>query len=465
MKIKFLGGSQEVTGSTHVLMTEKSTVVRDAGLFQGSRKLAKEKNKKIYEEIEGKIDAIVLSHAHIDHCGNLPSFFKAGCSAPIYAQHATVDLCKHMLLDSAHIQSIDAQYMNKKLVKKGEEPNVEPLYSQEDVEITLSYFKGFEYDKTIKITDDIAVTSYNAGHILGACLNVFEITEKDKILKIGYAFDLGRYNLPIIEDPTQLKDIDVLVIESTYGNRYHRDINQACDLLTGIVNRVANRNGKIIIPSFALERTQEIIYTLLKMYESNSCEKLPIIIDSPLAISVTEVFMKHKAIFDNDTTKFMENNLGKYKEYIRITKSVEESKALNTDKTPMIIISASGMCESGRILHHLKNNVENPNNAVVIVGYQAENTLGRRIVEREKRLKIFGEYYQMNAERIVLNTYSGHADKLDLMTFIKNVGERCKTFVLVHGESKAITDLSNEVRLMFPDARIETPKRLDTLTF
>ena len=275
MKIHFLGGVQEVTGSTHVIMTDQSAILRDAGMFQGHRKEAREKNLTVFNQIE-KLDAVVLSHAHIDHCGNLPTLIKTGYKGPIYTQHATKDLCEYMLKDSAHIQALDAEYINRKR-ERNDEPPIEPLYSEEDVNQTLTLIKGCSYHDRIQLTPDITVTSYDAGHILGASLHIFEISENGRTFKLGYAFDLGRRNQPIIRDPEQLTDIDALVIESTYGSRYHRDILQTEDLLAGVITRTFNRGGKILIPSFALSRSQEVIRTLIEMYSDERIPRLPVL--------------------------------------------------------------------------------------------------------------------------------------------------------------------------------------------
>ncbi|MBR5946046.1 MBL fold metallo-hydrolase [bacterium] len=409
MLIQFLGGAMEVTGSTHVLSTKKSRVLRDAGLFQGRRAETREKNETIFTDME-MVDSMVLSHAHIDHCGNIPLLVKRGYTGPIHTHAATKDLCELMLLDSAHIQELDAEYLSRKL--DPDDPLIAPLYSEEEAEASLGTLVPHQYHEHIQLTD-----------------------------------------------------IDALVMEATYGNRYHKDINQAEDLLAGVVNRTFRRGGKIIIPAFALERAQEIVYTLMKRYEAKLTPMLPIYIDSPLACEVSKVFGRHPETYDEATLQLAKSRTRMYmSEFVHLISSVEESKALNDDPSSMIIISASGMCESGRILHHLKNNVEDPRNAVVIVGYQAENTLGRRIVERATELKIFGQFYKMNAERVVLNTFSGHADKGDLLHFVSNVGERCKTFVLVHGEKQSILDLADSIRALRPDARVLTPERFDTIS-
>jgi len=464
MKIQFLGGVGEVTGSTHVIKTEKSAVMRDCGLFQGRRKEARIKNQTVFDNVE-KLDAVVISHAHIDHSGNLPSIVKAGYSGPIHATYATCDLCEYMLRDSAYIQENDVKYLNKKLARKNL-PLVEPLYTIEDAEKTFQLFQGHGYHEKLQLTEDIAATAYDAGHVLGAALHLFEVIENGKTHKIGYVFDLGRKNLPILEDPEQLQNIDSLVIECTYGNRLHKDIRYAGDRLEKIINDTYNRRGKIIIPSFSLERSQEILYVLEKLLGEQRIPEIPVYLDSPLAINVTSVFRKHTELFDRQSREILQTGsdfLGD--KLVKCTRNVNESKALNEDKNPMIIISASGMCEAGRILHHLKNNVEDENNAVVIVGFQAQHTLGRKIVEKYEEIRIFGEMYKLNAKVHVLNTFSGHADRNDLIRYIKNAGDQCKNFVLVHGEEHSLQSIADELRQRRPDARIEIPQRGDILEF
>ena len=464
MKIKFLGGVSEVTGSTHIIKTRKSAVMRDCGLFQGRRKEAAEKNKSIYKNMP-KINAAVLSHAHIDHSGNFPSIVKAGYAGAIHATHATCDLCKEMLRDSAMIQENDVKYLNKKNSLKNIKA-VDPLYTLEDAEQTFTLFKGHNYHEKIQLTDDISVTAFDAGHVLGAALHLFEVKENEKTHKVGYAFDLGRKNLPILKDPEQIQDIDTLVIECTYGNRFHKNIEDSGKLLEKIINDTIKREGKIIIPSFSLERSQEIMYVLEKLLAEHRIPEIPIYLDSPLAIKVTKVFREHTELFDRQSKEIMKAGgdfLGR--QNVKCTKNVNESIALNDDKRPMIIISASGMCEGGRVLHHLKNNVENPNNSIVIIGFQAQHTLGRKIVEKYEEIRIFRDMYKLNSYVYVLNTFSGHADRNDLIRYIKNVGDRCKNFVLVHGEESALQSIADELRQTRPDARIEIPQRGDELEF
>ncbi len=462
MHLSFLGGAQEVTGSSHLIKTARSTVMRDCGLFQGHRKDARSKCESI-GLVAPELDAVVLSHAHIDHSGNLPTIVKNGYAGPIHTTHATADLCNYMLRDSAHIQQKDAEYINARKERKKMEA-VEPLYSPDDAETTIALFRGHHYHETVHVTDDISVTAYEAGHVLGAALHLFEVRENGRTLRLGYAFDLGRKNLPILRDPEQMTEIDALVIESTYGSRYHRDIHQAEDLLAGVINRTYARGGKIIIPSFALERAQEILYTLNLLYRDKRIPHIPVYIDSPLTVEISNVFRRHPELYDDETNALIkEGGWVLRNETVTFIKNVEESKALNDDQRPMIIISASGMCESGRILHHLKNNVTDARNSIVIVGYQAEGTLGRRIVERASELKIFGVLYPLRAERVVLNTFSGHADRNDLLSYVEGVGARCKTFILVHGEQTGMASLAEAVQAQRPDARVLMPARGDTI--
>lgn len=455
MKIQFYGGVHEVTGSAHMLITDKSRVLRDAGMFQGRRAEAREKNTTTYARMPHP-DAVVLSHAHIDHAGNLPMLVKNGFTGPIHLTHPTAEICTYMLSDSAHIQNMDAAFLNKKRAKD-DAPPVEPLYTQEDVDKTCALFRPHNYDEKVQITEDIHVTAYDAGHILGAALHIFDITENSHTHRIGYAFDLGRHNMPIIRNPVQLQEIDTLVIEATYGKRVHDDIGNAENLLADVVNRTHARDGKVIIPSFALERSQELLFVLARLRVQQRIPSIPVYLDSPLAANVTDVFRRHDALFDRETQELIKSGDDFLGDNVTYTRSVEESKKLNDLDGPAIIISASGMCEAGRILHHLKNHAPDERNTVLFVGYQAEHTLGRRIIEGEPVIKVFGQKYPMNAEVAVLNTFSGHADKNDLISFVDNTGVRCKTFILVHGEDNALGAFGNLVRHHRPQARIEIP--------
>ncbi|MBU2260229.1 MBL fold metallo-hydrolase, partial [Patescibacteria group bacterium] len=380
MKIKFCGAAGEVTGSQHLIEVNGKKILLDCGMFQGRRKKADAKNRKFLFDPK-KIDAVILSHAHIDHSGRLPLLAKGGFDGPVYSTFATRDLCNYMLLDGAYIQEKDAEYYNRKKRKKGEAP-IEPLYTEEDAREILTRFVGVSYERCFVVTDGVVGCFYDAGHILGSAIVHLIIYDKKtkKHIKFGFTGDLGRKNIPILQDPVVMPESDVLITETTYGNRLHKSVLDIEDKFAEIVNEVAKRNGKIIIPAFSLERTQEIVYYLNVLWKNKRIPEIPIFVDSPLSGNVTEVFKSHPECFDEETYReFLDNNenpfgFGK----LKYTHSVDESKALNNLKTPAIIISASGMCEYGRILHHLKNNIEDKRNAVLIVGYQAEHTLGRK---------------------------------------------------------------------------------------
>ncbi len=434
MHIKFCGAAREVTGSRHLLTINGKKILLDCGMAQGSRKESAEKNKTLMFDPK-ELDMIIVSHAHIDHSGILPYVVKNGFKGIIYATPATKDLVDYMLMDSAMIQEKEAEY----LAKKGKtcEP---PLYSTEDAENTAKLFVGVPYEKSITIADGIMLTMYNAGHILGSAQIHIQIDDKEtgKQYTLGFTGDLGRKNLPLLKDPVLLPPTDYLLCESTYGNRFHAAIQTVEQDLADIINRTAKRGGRIIIPAFALERTQEIVYYLNILWKDKKIPELPIYVDSPLSVNLTEVFKKHLDNFDEETheefIKHGDNPFGFGR--LTYTKSVEESKRLNELNGPMIIISSSGMCEHGRILHHLKNNISNPRNTVLLVGYQAENTLGRKIFNGEKSVNIFGDPYDVKAEIIVMDAFSAHADRSDLLDYMKKLNDvqPIKKIFLIHGE-------------------------------
>jgi len=433
IKIKFCGGTRTVTGSMHLIKTEQSQILIDGGLFQGRREDFYTINNT-FPIPPDQVNGLLLSHAHIDHSGNIPNLVKHGLNSPIYATAATVDLCDLMLTDSGHIQEEDIKFINKINRRKGLPPRA-PLYTEEDARNSLHYFRGVEYNQPVKISPDITTTLYEAGHVLGAAISVFDIQNKTSRIRLAYAVDLGRKNLPLLRDPAVPEDIDYLVIESTYGNRRHDPIETARDKLAETVNRTVQRGGKVIIPSFAFERTQEVAYYLNELIRQDKIPPLPIFVDSPLATDITMVFQQHIKYLDEATQNLMRKQLDPFGfsriKYIRTT---EESKKLNTLNQPMVIISASGMCEAGRILHHLKNNIENPANTILVVGYMAENTLGKKIVDRQPVVKIFGEEHNLRAEVVKINAFSAHADKDELAQFIQRCGRQVKRIFIVHGD-------------------------------
>lgn len=444
MKIIFLGGTKSVTGSMHILESEGKKVLIDCGLFQGRREESNQRNKSLPFEPQ-TIERMVLSHAHLDHSGNIPTLVKNGYRNTIYSTFATRDLCLLMLRDSANLQEKDAEYLNKRNEKKGAQI-ISPLYTVEEAEKSLEQFKGIAYNRFFYITPNVRVTFYDAGHILGSALSYFEVFENGKKTRILYAVDLGRKKMPILKDPFQVKDIDYLILESTYGSRLHDDFSTTAERLAQTINRTYQRGGKIIVPAFALERTQEIIYCLHLLEKEGRIPKLPVYVDSPLAVNVTEVFKLHPECFDKETKMILEKEENPFglKRITYIT-DPEESKKLNRLDESCMIISGSGMCEGGRILHHLKNNIEDPRNTILVVGYMAENTLGRRIVEKYPEVKIFGEEYNLESEVVVLNSFSAHADKNELLLYAEQAQKNLKGVFLVHGEEKESQALKESI--------------------
>ncbi|MFA5947405.1 MAG: MBL fold metallo-hydrolase [Candidatus Gracilibacteria bacterium] len=438
MKILFAGASGgDVTGSKHLITFNKKKILLDCGMFQGKRDESEEKNRKFLFNPK-EVNSVILSHAHIDHSGNLPILVKQGFKGPMYCTHATRDLCNYMLLDSAFIQEREIEWLVKHKKMKKDEIK-EPLYTVDDAEETLKMFHAVSYEQSFIVEDGMVASFYDAGHILGSALThmIFYDKKTKKHLKICFTGDLGRRSLPLLRDPQLIPETDILITECTYGNRLHAALQTVEEDLAVVVNDVCKKGGKLIIPSFALERAQEIIYYLNILNKKNKIPKIPIYVDSPLAGNVTEVFRSHPECMDKETfNEFLnqgDNPFG-FGE-LKYTRSVDDSKALNEKPGPMIIISASGMCEHGRILHHLKNNINEPRNAILIIGYQAENTLGRKLVNGEKRVNIFGDPYEVKASVYVMDAFSAHADRSDLLEYITRIKGLKKIF-LVHGETK-----------------------------
>ncbi|MBX7151945.1 MBL fold metallo-hydrolase [bacterium] len=432
MQIQFCGANKSVTGSQHLLTINGKRLLLDCGLFQGRRDEAFERNRQFPFE-PASVDAMILSHAHIDHSGNIPNLVKQGFKGNIFCTAPTVDLCGVMLQDSAYIQQRDVEFVNKKLARK-KQPLREPLYDIRDAQACMAQFVGLGYNRSFEPLPGIKATFLNAGHMFGSAMLRLEIKENGHTIRFGFTGDLGRQNLPIIADPDQLSNLDLLISESTYGNKLHDPAKEIEGRLVDVIHDAFKKSGKIIIPAFSVERTQEIIYHLNKLYERKLVPAIPVFVDSPLAVNVTEVFKMHPAYYDEEARQLLEQGDNPFVfEGLRYISKVEDSKKLNDLREPCIIISASGMCEAGRILHHLANNVENPNTTILIVGYMAEHTLGRKLVDKEERVKIFGEEYQLKAQVVKINSFSGHADKNDLLRFIKNIGRKTKVF-LVHGE-------------------------------
>ncbi len=462
MRITFHGAAQNVTGSKHLIETgEGFKVLLDCGFHQGHRKEAEKLNRN-FPLNAGDVDAVVLSHAHLDHCGLLPLLVKEGYQGPIYATPATIDVAHHMLEDSADIQEHDAEYVNRHL-DPGEEP-IEPLYTMEDCKKAMGQFKPIPYVSKIKDWTDIGggvrVKMYDAGHILGSAVVVLEITEGGKKKVLAFTGDLGKKNTPILRDPQHVQEpVDILLTESTYGDRIHEPIEDATRTIREVIEHAVKHKGKVIVPAFALGRTQELIYLLHKIFHTKGFPRIPVFLDSPLAIEVTEVFKKHREVFDDQTWEDFHpvDDLPLMFEDMQYTRKRDESIRLNTMDGPMIIISASGMMEAGRVLHHLKNNIHNQNNTVLITGYQAQNTLGRRIQEGVTPVRIFNRKYDVRAKVITVPSLSAHADQPELLEYAATM-QGLKKIFLVHGEAEAMETLAGLLKEQ-RDYEVHIPER------
>jgi len=422
----------------HVLETGSERVLLECGLYQGRHREAYEKNSTLPFPFDLRsIDSVVLSHAHIDHCGNLPTLAKKGFEGTIYSTPATRDLCSVMLLDAAYIQKQDAEYLNRHELYDPEMGPVHPIYDEEDVVQSMKQFGSINYRKPFQISPHVKASFLDAGHVLGSAIVLLDVQKNGHKTRIAFSGDLGRKNMPLVNDPEIPEAIDYLILESTYGDRSHDPIDTMKKELARVVNETYARRGKLMIPSFALERTQLIVFTLHQLTREKLIPEIPIYVDSPLSISITDIFKLHPDCLDAETRTFI-NDHGDpfgFKNLVYLT-DVESSRALNYKNEPMIIISGSGMCEGGRIVHHLRNNLENPNNTILIVGYQAQHTLGRRLVEKRRRVRIFGVERDLNARVEVINSFSAHADKGELIDFAEACGKRLKGIFIVHGDEE-----------------------------
>jgi len=504
MKVTFFGACREVTGSNHLVTTQHNRILLDCGLFQGNRKRSREKNIAFSYDT-GSITNVLLSHAHIDHSGRIPMLSARGFQGRVITTRATHDACEYMLRDSGHIHESDADYLNykmarafiyeqaasrkkskrlthteirkvKKMLKKNrwyvnkdkikeviDRHNLQiitPLYTVKEAEESLKQFEGYPYNTTIEIGKDAHCTFYDAGHILGSAIIMIDIKENAKKVTIGFTGDLGRFDVPILRNPTLVfppehRSLDLLIMESTYGNRLHEPAGNLSNRLVEIINKTYERGGSVIIPSFAMERTQTLIYMLHELYNDGKLPSMPVYIDSPLALNLTTVFGEHPECYDYETHKtFLENGKNPFSfKQLKYIQTVQESMLLNRDQTPHIVISASGMCEAGRILHHLRHKIHDVRNTILFVGYQAQNTLGRRIIERAEAyretggdyptVKFMGKEYPLKAEVVQLDGFSGHADQSELLRFLTQSNLKVKNIALVHGEDDSIETLAN----------------------
>jgi metallo-beta-lactamase family protein len=455
----------------HQLTVEGKDYLLDCGMFQGRRQEARTRNCCPPIPPSG-LEAIFLSHAHIDHSGVLPVFAKDGFEGSIYTSPATADLCDPMLADSAFLQEKDAEYLNtrfwkrKQLLGDGEQDGqVIPIYTSEDAEKVNGLFQKVLLHTPRDINDAITYESHEAGHLLGSTSIELNLREQGRKVKLVFSGDVGRPDLPIINDPEPCPECDYLILESTYGDRLHKDIERVEDKLEHIIRRTASRGGKIIVPAFAVGRTQQIVLLLHELVKQRQVPDLPVFVDSPLAIKATKVYEAHADVYDEEARRHLDGGGNPFRfGRLQYVERAEDSKALNDLRGPMIIVASSGMCEAGRILHHLKNNIGSPRNTVLITGFQAENTLGRKILEGHKEVRIFGEPHRVRAEVAKINELSGHADQRGLLKWIEPVARKIKRIFLVHGELPVQRTLAAAITERF-GIEVSIPARGDSFEF
>lgn len=435
-KISFHGAAGEVTGSRHLLETDSGSLLLDCGMFQGHRNDAQVKNRT-FRFPPASVDAVVLSHAHVDHCGLLPLLYKNGCDAPLYATHGTAEIAGVMLADSARLQVSDAQFYNK--IHAAEGLTIEPLYDEDDANKALGKLSPVEYGTVFEPLPGIAARFLNAGHVMGSAMTQLDLPTAGGRRRLLYTGDLGRQEGLLMETPASPEGVDYLVVESTYGGRLHEKLADAGEKLAEVIKRAVRSGGRVIVPSFAFERTQEIVFILDRLFRENKAPRLPVYVDSPMAVSLTEIFNKRRDdfSFDDKFQAYAEMDGDPFGfDYIRYLRTKEESQSLNNKRGPMLVLSASGMCEGGRVLHHLRNGIGRDENIVLLVGYQAQGTLGRRLQEGQKKVKIFGLEHEVAASVETMHVFSSHADHADIVAFVK-AARPARGVFLVHGDPEA----------------------------
>ncbi|MDH5298311.1 MAG: MBL fold metallo-hydrolase [Desulfobulbaceae bacterium] len=463
MKITIHGAAKTVTGSQHLIEVNNKRLLLDSGLFQGKRKEAFERNRRSFSD-GASIDAVVLSHAHIDHSGAIPCLIRNGFRGDIYSTAATRDLCAAMLMDSAAIQERDVEYVNRKHRAPLGKVLFEPLYTREDVVTAMDSFISLSYNRPHQILPGVRLTLVDAGHILGSANIILDIDDHatGRSLRLIYSGDIGRPGIPIIRDPTVLRDgCDILIMESTYGNSSHPPYQEAEEQLAALINDTATRGGLVLIPAFAVGRTQQLVYSLHKLFLKGAIPTLPIYVDSPLATRVTDIFRLHPEAYNGETREFLlkdaHNNPFGF-ETLRYTRDVEESKELSTLTMPAIIISASGMMENGRILHHLKRRIGDERNTILVTGWQAPDTLGRKIVDRQPMVPILGRQYALRARVEVLTGFSCHADRQELLDWAGAMRLQPRQTFLVHGEEESASSLAEGLVSQLGLANVAIPE-------
>ena len=455
MKITFLGAAKTVTGSNFLVEAAGKKFLVDCGMYQGKASLELENSDPFLYDVH-EIDFMLLTHAHIDHSGRIPKLYNEGYRSPVYATKATCDLCEIMLPDSGHIQETEIEWKNRKRKREGKE-DLPPLYTAEEAEKCMELFRPVDYDEIVDITDNISVRFNDAGHMLGSAIIEIWATENGKTTKVVFTGDIGNNDLPLLDSPTMISNADYLVMESTYGNRLHIRNDSKAEVFLNVVSETLDHGGTVVIPSFAVGRTQEILYEIDKLKEEKGQDpefakkyrtimNVPVYVDSPLAISATEIFQKNTELFEDEIQEKIKSGDNPLEfPGLKFTRTAEESKALNESTEPCIILSASGMCDVGRIKHHLKHNLWNPNSTILFVGYQAPGTLGRTIVDGAKKVKIFGEEIAVNARIEYIEGYSGHADQEWLLNFVYSFTNQPKHIFLVHGEPEGQEVLKQKI--------------------
>jgi len=458
MKLTFFGATRTVTGSKYVLQANGKSILIECGMYQGHTAEWVERNAHLPFD-SSKIDVMLLSHAHIDHTGLIPVLGRSGFRGKIFCTEATTDLCRVMLMDSAHIQEQDAMYLNKKNAKKGL-PLVEPLYTQADTQAVLGQFQSVgSYNQPTVVADGVTATWLDAGHMLGSAMIVIDIVEGGRKVRLAFTGDLGRGNNDILNDPDHPQDADYLLTESTYGDRVHEPLADVNDRVCAIVNRAVEKNGKIIIPSFAVGRTQQLLYTGYQLIKSRRIPALPIYVDSPLSLQATEVFKRHPEDFNKKFHEMIMSNQNPFTApNISYVQSVEESKAINDFKKPCVIISASGMADAGRIRHHIKNNIEDERNTILIVGWCAPHTLGAQLASGHKEINIFGDSYKVRATIETIDAFSGHADKNELRAWAEKVTGPLRGIFVIHGEEPQALAFAETLRTLHPQSNVRAPQ-------
>lgn len=464
MQVQFLGATRTTTGSMFLMEVNGSRILLECGLYQGRREESMERNRKFSFD-PATLDAVVLSHAHIDHCGNLPNLCRQGFRGNIYSTFATRDLAAVMLADSAEIQRADAEFVSNKRAKEGKPP-VAPLYSAEDAELAIRQFVGLNYHRPLPIANGVTLTFADAGHILGSAQVILDITEGGQRFRYLFSGDIGRPRQEILRDAEPVEKVDFLQVESTYGGREHHDAVNARDELCRLMGTALRRGGKVIVPAFAVGRTQQLVYVLNQLADTDCLPRVPIFVDSPLSVNATEVFRLHPECFDEETLKFLREQRNPFgMENLTYIREASHSRKLNDLDEPAVIISASGMAEAGRIRHHLSNHIGNPRNLILFVGYCAEHTLGAQILARRSPVNIFGQPHLVRAEIASIDAFSGHADRSELSAYVQSLGGDIRKITVVHGEEEQALAFAQTLRGLRPGAEVLVPELGDRVQF